>query len=627
MCGVRLRSAARWRSYAARAVAIGSGRSSTLASVAKRRRRQARLQARPALDSGQLRRLRGTAASAPASARPGPARCSPSSASLVRVVRDAGGAGDRAGVDAPGPAGTASSTCRSAAPAGRAAVSGSRGSASTKAPDRARPPRAPPPPRSPAGRPARGSAGAPRPRGARHRPGHAHQPGPAGRPARGVEGAAADGRLDDDGARDRARRSAGCGPGTGSGSVRTRVLPRRRPGRRRRCSRSAPVRRRGRRGRRRRPAPPPSGPRLRQRTPVGGLVDAERRARDDGPGLAGEDVAPMSPATSPPYVVADREPTTATDCSRGLVEPQRATAPQADRHPAALVQVRRVREVVQRRRATPRHRARRTGSPSRAARSSSRAGSTDASRAARSAPSSPVGRLLAQARRAPRRRPARGPGRSAAGRPARRCGTAPPGPAARSRSGPLTPAAQARADARCRSQQRSSPTQPQGHVELLGPGSLHAGQVGHRPRDPVDPHRPAPGEPAGIHLVVEARASPASVSGQRSRSSGPGAWTLSRQGIRRIARAWRSRAAVTRTRMRRWTRARSNGRSGSLAARLQRLDEPGDVDAVGDRARRSCARYSRRFTSLQVHWWSRDVRVVVATGQGLQANTNIARAG
>ena len=56
--------------------------------------------------------------------------------------------------------------------------------------------------------------------------------------------------------------------------------------------------------------------------------------------------AAMSPATAPPYVVADREPTTATACSASLAERERATAPEPDRHPAALVQVRSPDEVV-----------------------------------------------------------------------------------------------------------------------------------------------------------------------------------------------------------------------------------------------------------------------------------------
>ena len=80
-------------------------------------------------------------------------------------------------------------------------------------------------------------------------------------------------------------------------------------------------------------------------------------------------------------------------------------------------------------------------------------------------------------------------------------------------------------------QQRGGRAEPQRDVELLDAGTVDSGEVGDRPRDSVHAHGPAPGQPAGVDLVVEPDAWPRSVSGQLSRSSGPGACTLSRQGM------------------------------------------------------------------------------------------------
>ena len=196
-------------------------------------------------------------------------------------------------------------------------------------------------------------------------------------------------------------------------------------------------------------------------------------------------------------------------------------------HPAALVQVRR----AGRGRPAPRGHSASPGTTNRipraAAVSSSRAGSTDVIRSARSSPELPVRGLLAQARRARSGRRARAPGRSAAGRPGspiRESATR----ASRSASGrrrvPLTrrPARVSGRAGMLRSSSGVGRAQPQRHVELLDAGLVDAGEVGHRPRDPVHPHGAAPGQPAGVHLVVEPQPSPGRSSGQRSRSSGPG---------------------------------------------------------------------------------------------------------
>ncbi len=102
--------------------------------------------------------------------------------------------------------------------------------------------------------PADGAAG--------HRAGHAHQhPAEPGRPVGGVERAAADRRLDDDGALRQRGDQPVAGQEPDPWSARSPGPPRRRPRRRRRCSRAAAGGRRDRHGRRRRRARRRSDPR------------------------------------------------------------------------------------------------------------------------------------------------------------------------------------------------------------------------------------------------------------------------------------------------------------------------------------------------------------------------------
>ena len=332
-------------------------------------------------------------------------------------------------------------------------------------------------------------------RRAGHRAGHAHHGSTqTGGPARGVEGTTADGGLDDDGA----PRQSGDQPVAGQ-----EADPRRRaPGGRLRDDQAdlgdvvdqaamgrgvgtiGPTREHRHRG-----TPLP------ECTPVGRLVDSERRPGDDGPGLPGEDARRCRPRPSP----VGGGGTRAHHRDRvldGLVEPERTSAPQADRDTAPLVQVRSRGEAVQRRRPLRRPRARRTGPPSTPRARAPSAGSAAASRSARSSPSarSAACRWRSPSTVAPPSwwtASVSGDGR------ARRCGTAPPEPGARSPSRCSCARSCAALDhAECGmgrdalQQERGRPAEPERHVELLA----RQGAGVRRGRPPTTP-RGAPARP------------------------------------------------------------------------------------------------------------------------------------
>ena len=274
-------------------------------------------------------------------------------------------------------------------------------------------------------------------------------------------------------------------PGRGLGDHQTR---------RRRCSRSAPGARPGRPGR----------PRTRGRPPSAAAASAPRWAAWSMPKAAPETTvhAPArSPAISPATCRAVRRgrprPDHGDRLLGRLVEAQRAAAPQPERYAAALVQVRRPRQVLERRPATPRPRVRRTACPASPPAASSRAGST------RRQPLGEVGAELAVLavsrseagqRRSRRSSCTRSASRGSPGSPT---SGAPPGPAARPRRQRIT---------RSRSrppgggeQQGLGRPQPQGHVEL---GARRAGR-----RRAGRPPTTRPGAPARRRAASAARRS------------------------------------------------------------------------------------------------------------------------
>ena len=269
-------------------------------------------------------------------------------------------------------------------------------------------------------------------RRARDRPGHPHHRAPEpSRPSSRCSGRRCARLPRPPRRRGSAPRSAGCGPGSGSGSARTPAAPRRPPGRRRRRSRSGCGGPTGRRGRRRRRAPPQSVPGWRGHRGgrPGRSRTRRRRRRSTSPGRGwprcrrrrrrrrswrSASPRPPPPARSPRRAAAvhgttDRPGTPPRSCRCGAsVRSSRAAGHSSS--PGTTNRMPSLRGAFE----LPRRIGR--GEP---------LGEVLAQLS--------VGRLPAQAVQHGPRRPARGPGRSAAGRPAHRSWRAAPGPAARPR--------------------------------------------------------------------------------------------------------------------------------------------------------------------------------------------------
>ena len=207
-------------------------------------------------------------------------------------------------------------------------------------------------------------------------------------------------------------------------------------------------------------------------------------------------------ATSAPYVVAERDPTTATDRAE-RVEPQRTARPEPERCPAGPVR------GPRRRRGRPPGRATRSSpgttnrSPSRSPRARSRSASPSASRAAivgggagaaparcaggRTSSAAPdLGDRLGQ----PQVAGLAGPGEGEPGQPL-------PGQVASPAL--IRPASSPSPSPGGRRTAAGVPRRPR-PARAVDPG-----EVGQRPGDPVDAHRTPLGDPAGEHLLVEHR--------------------------------------------------------------------------------------------------------------------------
>ena len=317
-----------------------------------------------------------------------------------------------------------------------------------------------------------------------------------------------------------------------------------------------------------------------ERAPVGGLVDAERRTGHHARRRPGPVGAPISPATSAPYVVAEREPTTATGAVE-LVEPQRPLHPQpertAARGPGPGAQWSRSSSCA-RPLGVAGHdeadaRGARPGRGPAPGRSPPAWPATSVSTPPRSRS---LGEVAVHARRAELGHQRGQPrvarlAETAEGHPGQALASVATRPASIRRSS-------ARADARARPAQRLAGPEAQRRVELVDPGRSTPREVGDRPGQPVHPGGAAAGEPAGVH---SASSSAAAGVGQGPLLAQHRAGRLAVEPPAAPGVALAAASAGPRSPGPGRPRTTRVGASGSLAScRLHRLDVADDVDPV-----------------------------------------------